>query len=319
MKRSRKEQDEPGGGPGAGPSDEIARLIEKARASSSSSSSAGGAESAGGPKKKKRKKHRKATTPAQDSADADADPLVSYPYVVDAADHCETPVEAYSHISGLLQALAQSLGKARSSLRIYDPYFCEGGMVERLRALGFENVYNRKEDFYQAIAQNGTPEFDVLVTNPPYSAEHVPRLLSFCRASGKPWFVLVPNYCYTKPYYAPLLDPAGAAQYFYIAPKKRYLYLTPKGRRQQKSGKVTSPFCTFWYCHVPPASASAMRIRELVRANVDASQVDVSFGTPSHLPLLQLDERDERKKKEKNALKRKKNSERKKKKNQVCA
>jgi hypothetical protein len=33
----------------------------------------------------------------------------------------------------------------------------------------------------------------------------------------------------------------------FIVPRKRYLYTTPYGRRQQKSSKYTSPFPTFWY------------------------------------------------------------------------
>mmetsp|Transcript_22794 Transcript_22794/g.23016 ORF Transcript_22794/g.23016 Transcript_22794/m.23016 type:complete len:83 (+) Transcript_22794:83-331(+) len=38
---------------------------------------------------------------------------------------------------------------------------------------------------------------------------------------------------------------------FYIVPHKRYMYTTPKGRRQIKSAKYTAPFPSFWYCHVP--------------------------------------------------------------------
>ena len=236
-----------------------------------------------------------------------------YPYELDAADHCETPVEAYLHISGVLETLARSLGKTRATLSIYDPYYCEGGMVERLRSLGFGAVYNKCEDFYDRIANETTPSFDVLVTNPPYSGEHVSRLFDFCRASGKPWFVLVPNYCYTKPYYVRFLQDSKA-EYFYIAPKKRYLYLTPKGRRQHKSSKITSPFITFWYCHVPSSFCERGGLREIVQRCVDRAQVDVAHGTPSAgLPPTQLDERDDKKKKERNNLKRKKNKERQKK------
>lgn len=41
--------------------------------------------------------------------------------------------------------------------------------MDNLKALGFNNVYNKCEDFYSVE----TPDFDVLLTNPPYSGEHV--------------------------------------------------------------------------------------------------------------------------------------------------
>lgn len=41
---------------------------------------------------------------------------------------------------------------AKAALRIYDPFFCEGRVVRLLSGLGFENVYNRNEDFYAVKA-----------------------------------------------------------------------------------------------------------------------------------------------------------------------
>lgn len=39
----------------------------------------------------------------------------------------------------------------------------------------------------------------MLVTNPPFSGEHVPKILSFCARQGaKPWLLLMPNYVYLK-------------------------------------------------------------------------------------------------------------------------
>lgn len=51
---------------------------------------------------------------------------------------------------------------------------------------GFTNVYNRNEDFYAVVERGGVPEHDVLVTNPPYSADHMQRCLRFCMANGAP-------------------------------------------------------------------------------------------------------------------------------------
>ena len=56
----------------------------------------------------------------------------------------------------------------------------------------------RKEDFYAVIAAKQTPEFDVLVTNPPYSGDNVDKLMNFSLSSGKPFFLLMPNYVYQK-------------------------------------------------------------------------------------------------------------------------
>jgi hypothetical protein len=235
-------------------------------------------------KKKKKKSHKQDTHSANGAGHApDSHSAVSdYPYPVVPDDHCESPLEAYQDISCFLSAIAESLGKGRGELRIFDPYFCEGSMKKRLAALGFTNVYNEKKDFYESIRTNSLPEYDVLVTNPPYSGEHMERLLRFCTAQdasaprdAKPWFLLLPNYVYTKDYYALVFGTNGAGAKhgigfsgkshvsdkqsastalapFYVTPAgtRRYLYTTPKGRRQEKSSKYTSPFPTFWYCQV---------------------------------------------------------------------
>ena len=77
-------------------------------------------------------------------------------------------------------------------------------MVRNLHSRGFLNVYNKNEDFYARIASGSTPEYDILVTNPPYSEDHIEKMLRFCVGSKKPWLALVPNYVYTHPYYNPV-------------------------------------------------------------------------------------------------------------------
>ena len=84
-------------------------------------------------------------------------------------DHCETPFEAYRDVEPLLFRLAEQLGRTKATLRIYDPYFCEGSMVQHLGRLGFASVHNRNEDCYRVWSSGRTPQFDVLITNPPYS------------------------------------------------------------------------------------------------------------------------------------------------------
>lgn len=189
-------------------------------------------------------------------------------------DHCETAPEAYRHVTDLLRLVARKLGVPPEELRIYDPYFCNGAVARHLAALGFPNVYNRNEDFYAVQAAGQLPQFDVLLTNPPYTHPHPQRLLEFCVACKKPWLALMPNWVCTKDYYyaslgqpppsqLPPPDAEGSGA-FYLAPRKRYHYWTPKGRRADISsggakakthghtnaalGSRTSPFVSFWYC-----------------------------------------------------------------------
>jgi len=101
--------------------------------------------------------------------------------------------------------------------------------VCRLARAGFPNVYNRNEDFYAVQRDGKLPEFDVsrvhftcsvvaavhfvqvLVTNPPYSADHVSQLCQFLASCNKPWACLMPNYVYTKYYWNDLLEAPVAA------------------------------------------------------------------------------------------------------------
>jgi hypothetical protein len=112
-------------------------------------------------------------------------------------------------------------------------------------------VYNKNEDFYKMIELGKVPEYDVLVTNPPYSGENMEILLKFVTSSSKPSLLLVPNYVYTKDYYVAIMRRVNPPPSF-LVPTKRYLYSTPYGRRQAKSAKYTSPFPTFWYCFLGP-------------------------------------------------------------------
>jgi hypothetical protein len=153
-----------------------------------------------------------------------------YPFETDPNDHCETSKEAYEDISNLLEILAIEMNKSKETLRIYDPYYCEGRVIERLRSLGFQSVYNKNEDFYAVCKSNNCPEFDCIVTNPPYSADHMEILLKFCLLSLKPWFLLLPNFVYTKEYYIKriLLKKVLLDMIYYVIPMNRYRYTTPK-------------------------------------------------------------------------------------------
>lgn len=107
--------------------------------------------------------------------------LPAFPYETDADDHCESPLQAYQHVVPLLS----DLGKGKE-VKIYDPYFCNGAVKRNLGNLGFANVYNVMEDCYSVWEKRHSLDFfDALVTNPPYSGDHVssciPRCCCFCR------------------------------------------------------------------------------------------------------------------------------------------
>ena len=87
-----------------------------------------------------------------------------------SSDDCETSLEAYLDVAPLLTKLGAEAGAVPpQSLQLYDPYFCNGGMIQRLKSIGFNNVTNPNSDFYRAVKEDCVPEHDVLISNPPYS------------------------------------------------------------------------------------------------------------------------------------------------------
>ena len=178
-----------------------------------------------------------------------------HPFQADPSDHAETSKESYDDILPLLDALAKDLGKKRDTLSIYDPYYCDGGVKKRLVSLGFKKCYNRNEDFYEKIETGTTPDYDVLLTNPPYSGNHPEKMLRFCAATGKPWLALVPNWVYAKEYFRAIFGDedsinGNSSAPFFLVPKQRYSYYVP-GWQKTTSGELggtTSPFMSLWIC-----------------------------------------------------------------------
>jgi len=97
--------------------------------------------------------------------------LIKHAFPTNPLDHCETPFQAYQDLNSLLMAFCKSLDLNPSSLKIWDPYFCNGMVKENLDQLGFTNVRNENRDFYQLIKDNDMPEYDMILTNPPYSGK----------------------------------------------------------------------------------------------------------------------------------------------------
>ena len=146
----------------------------------------------------------------------------------DAAPRAPFSTQAYQHIAPLLTRLAFKLKTTPAALRIYDPYFCEGRARQHLHHLGFLSVHNRNEDCYAAWAAGQVPPFDVLVTNPPFSADHMERIHRFAVRSGKPWFLLVPAYVAKQPFYQRwLYNRQGHARPQFVGPTTQVEETTP--------------------------------------------------------------------------------------------
>ena len=195
------------------------------------------------------------------------------PFESDPNDHCETSPTAYEHIAPILELIARRLGKKKEDLMIYDPYFCAGSVVRHLNRLGFGNVYNKREDFYKVIADCRVPEFDVLLTNPPYSGDHFDKLLQFVVDKDRPSLMLLPDYFSNKSIHY------KAENYCFLNPGERYHYWTPEGMRPNGDnskkrghrnlmlGTRNSPFASHWYINMNPV----MTNDELIAAAEDKS------------------------------------------------
>jgi len=199
------------------------------------------------------------TEPQSESGDKDSLDINHFPYPTDPDDHCESPAVAYEDILPILQKLA---AMKNNKIRIYDPYYCNGSVIPNLAKIGFDDVYNKKEDCYKTWSNADTsqpyPTHDVLVTNPPYSGDHIQRLMQHVmsdsssttgRLGTEAWCLLMPNYVHKKDYFQDMIK-KGICQPFYLVPKKRYVYIPPKNFRMKKESDVhkkSSPFVSMWY------------------------------------------------------------------------
>ena len=196
-----------------------------------------------------------------------------------------TTDHTHAHFSSHYLDIAHQIGKTPSNLQIYDPYYCAGTVVQHLNKLGFENVYNQPEDFYQVIQDGCVPQHDVLVTNPPYSGDHFERLLKFCSENNKPVLLLIPDHLSKKKYVKDYLD-----KYFFLTPAERYFYWTPEGLRpndgndnddkknskkkskQHKNlmlGTRNSPFASHWFISTNPVVSNNTIISLIRNAEIN--------------------------------------------------
>jgi hypothetical protein len=147
-------------------------------------------------------------------------PLVQRPhhaFVTNPLDHCETPLRAYEQIVGVLRMLAATniniknnkSSNDKNNVMIWDPYYCDGAVVQHLHSLGFANVWHENCDFYATIrsflasddisssasCSGGgiLPDYDIFVTNPPYSDDHIEKLFAFLNGAGAAGTTIMTN------------------------------------------------------------------------------------------------------------------------------
>eukprot|EP00953_Heterococcus_sp_UTEX-ZZ885_P040637 20758-Heterococcus_DN1.PRE.2 len=128
------------------------------------------ADSSAVPSSKKRRRDDAGTKPPK---------LVSkvteHPFLADYCDHFETPLRAYEDVAEVLTLLAKRLGKTPATLRLWDPYFCEGRTVRHLAALGFTSVHHENKGYHNVVTPAGWHYYKATPVSVHYwHAAHVP-------------------------------------------------------------------------------------------------------------------------------------------------
>eukprot|EP00667_Euglena_gracilis_P014984 EG_transcript_15553 len=213
------------------------------------------------PRKAKAKRRRKQPDGAADPPVGEDGPQQKRPWAaadcnfpdVVYGDHFETSFQAIQDLAPVLRHFAALVGRSPADLTLYDPYYCDGAVKGHLARLGFGAVRHENRDFYEDVRAGQVPSYDLLLTNPPYSADHKERAVEFCCASGKPWALLLPNYVATKAYYQAALRRVGQ-QPIYLVPTARYEFAHPEG-----TGHTTSPFRGFWFLWLGPHTPAVFR------------------------------------------------------------
>ena len=173
--------------------------------------------------------------------------IKSQPYsfeVTDEKDHAETPYRAYADLEPLIYKLCSRLKKTKAEMAIYDPYFCQGSVIRHLNKLGFDHVSNENRDCYADWASKSTPPFDLLITNPPYSSDHMRRAVEYAVKSMRPWCLLMPAFVARKDYFQAAV---GSLPMLYLGPEgKPYSFSAPDFLRGSKAFTPASFDCV-WF------------------------------------------------------------------------
>jgi hypothetical protein len=133
-------------------------------------------------------------------------------------------LSAWQDITFIVDAIYTTV----SDVRVYDPYYCHGGTKELLSVCGFkkEFIFNDPVNCYSAQREKSVPLHDILLSNPPYSGEHIRRALHYAVSTSKPWAFLLPSYVFLRPWFQ---EEIGGQNILYLAPHQRYSFLSNQG------------------------------------------------------------------------------------------
>ena len=144
----------------------------------------------------------------------------------------------------------------------------------RLAALGFTSVRHAPVDFWRLTTH--PPRFEVMVTNPPFSGDNIPRLLAFLEARDEPWLLLLPEFVAAKTYFRDLLarrrsggaGGSGRPPILFLAPREApYAFKAPPSIDGGAAGAgggggglggrtvASGHFTCIWFCSGIPREA----------------------------------------------------------------
>jgi hypothetical protein len=197
-------------------------------------------------------------------------------------DDRETPTRALTDIAYILQHFRSSLlntnnnthddnnnnktndvptERKKDFLQLYDPYYCQGTIIKRLASVGFPSTINQDVDFYNTISEAKIPLHDVVLTNPPYSGDHIQRAFSFVTSKKqimmkRPWAMLLPTNVYLRQWYPSSSSSSSPSNVLYLCPHQKYSFQidTLKNNDEKKDEKNEeeeashhTPYHTMWY------------------------------------------------------------------------
>jgi hypothetical protein len=160
------------------------------------------------------------------------------------ADDRETPSRALEDIIPILSAVCNVCRCELRSLSIYDPYYCNGGIKIRLESLGLDRnrIQNDPTDCYIAQKSGKVKPFDFLLSNPPYSSDHIRRCIHYCVKSQKPWALLLPSNVIHRGWFSEETKDSSI------------LFVAPYGRYEFEVGTTSQshvPLVTMWFVGFP--------------------------------------------------------------------
>jgi hypothetical protein len=164
-----------------------------------------------------------------------------------SADDRETPLTALEDLLPILSAVADLNQFPLNQLAIYDPYFCHGGIKIHLESLGLDSqrIQNEPIDCYVAQKSGKVQPFDILVSNPPYSGDHIRRCLHYSVKSQKPWSLLLPSNVIHRSWFQ---EEMKNSLIFYLAPHRRYEFVV------RETAQSHIPMVTMWFIGIPSGS-----------------------------------------------------------------